>query len=219
MRFWAVFFGLCLAASAARAATFVETYPALQAHRLKEPRGPVSFGVGISPISLVQGKALHALSAFQVHYIDSWLDDEIINLKMGLTSISGVSNAGSRHVLLSTAPKLRLSSFLSVGPMLGYEFVSFPEVTAILKKGGLQTQSAPFSASGIVYGVAVSQMFPLSNGLNLKISELFFKQTYATDRTSEGWEYQFDRPEIENDSEKTAIKPGYVLMLEIALLF
>lgn len=202
-------------------ADFLDDHPALKKHVYQEPRSDLWVGFGVSPVGFLENRTLHVLSAFQFHWMPRYLDWEIINVSLGLTSFSKESYAKARTFFFRTSPKLRVLGFLSFGPMVGFEYVSFPDVGSIQVSPPPQfkTPNEPFSSKGIIYGAEISETIRLAQAYYLKISQVIYRQTYPTTTASNGWEYVFDKPELQADPARTAIKPSYVVLLEFSLLF
>jgi hypothetical protein len=193
--------------------TFLGEYPALEQLTYKEPASGIYFGIGVSPFVIVGSKFGAGLSAFQFHYMNNWLDWEVLN---GGFQFAFGSNASARSNFfnLRSAPKWRISKMLSVGPLVGYEVVSFSNVSVTLQHGGKETPVEPFSSRGFTYGVAACENFTLANGSVLKIGQIFYQETYPTKKTSDGWAYDYKT----TDGDK-AVKANYVLALEASYLF
>lgn len=212
-------FLLALLTTAAKA-DFLDENPSLKKHIYREPRSSFWIGAGVGPVGFLENRAIHSLSAFQLHWNPGLLDWEIINVSLGLTSFAKESFTKARHFFFRSSPKLKIFGFLSFGPLIGYEFVSFPEIATKITKGGFQTpQFEPFSSRGAIYGVEVTQSFPFGESYQIRIAEVFYRQSYSTTVTSEGWDYLYDKPEIQNDPNRTLIKPSYVFLLEFSFLF
>jgi len=213
---------LLLVTTAARA-DFVDDHPNLKKHVFVEPRSDLWLGFGLSPVGFLENRTLHVLSVFQFHWMPRYLDWEIINVSLGLTSFSKESFARARHFFFRSSPKLRVLGFLSFGPMIGYEYVSFPEVSAEqispLPAPQYKTPLEPFSSKGIIYGAEVSETIRLGTSYYLKISQVVYRQTYSTTTASNGWDFKFDKPELQNDAERKSIRPSYVFLLEFSLIF
>ena len=198
---------------------FLAEFPGLTQFVHREPRSQFYFGFGVSPVGIVDNRIIHSFSAFQCHYIDGLLDFEMFNATIALSSVSKEGFSSSRQLAFRSSPKLLLFGFLSVGPLLGYEYVSFPDVTSRLVKGSFATPYEPFSGQGLVYGAVVSQSFDFGDAYKIKLTQSLYRQTYDTHQTGTGWTHQFERRELEMDPDRTLIKPSLVFQLEVAFLF
>lgn len=209
--------GLVLGATV-QASPFLEKYPELKSFVFVEPRTHFLFGFGVSPVSVHENRISFSGNIFQVHWIKEPFDLELFSASVGV-STGRNEYSGLRHFTFRMAPKLNIFQHLSVGPIGGYEFVSFPDVQVRLMKAGLFTPVEPFSSRGWIYGVMASQVFELGEGYLLRINESMYKQTYSTRMTSYDWEYVYIDPDIQNDSEHRTVKPSLVFSLEVSLLY
>lgn len=198
--------------------TLLEEFPHLGKRVYREPESRFLVGFALSPIALLRSRYATSAGLFQLHYRSGWLDYEIFGATLGFFFTSN-DLAGSKYFLFRTVPKVRVLPFLSVGPLLGLEFVSFPSVQARLFKGGFGTPVEPFSSNGIVYGGVLAQTFDLGGGYVLKLSQLVYQQTYSTTEAFDGWIYVFEDPALQADPNRSLIKGSLVIMLEAALLF
>ncbi len=212
-------FLLLFIASVAFSNTFTDKFPELKQFLYKEPKSNFYFGLGVSPISILTNRILFTASIFQLHWIKKPFDIEIFNGSIG-TSFGKSGYVGSNNFYFRISPKLNLLNFLSLGPFVGMEFVSFPSIKVKIEKNNLATPSyEPFSSNGLIYGLIFSETFDIGGGYFLKLNQLAYKQTYSTTLTSYGWNYQFEKEQIELDPERELIKPSVVFMLEVALLY
>lgn len=195
---------------------FIETYPHLKDYIFEEPKSDFYIGFGAAPVGAIKNRMLFTANFFQVHWIRKPWDIEILSASYGFTTAEP-SYVKSRHFIFRTAPKFNVYKFFSVGPMLGYELVSFPEISARLYKNSFASPTEPFSTRGIIYGVMVSENFELKNNYIFKLNQVFYKQTYSTERTDEDWLFLYDRRELRLDT--TPIQAETVFMLEASLLF
>jgi hypothetical protein len=197
--------------------SITETMPHLIDLTFKEPKSSFYVGFGLTPVAVLRGRMLYGINFFQLHWIRDMWDIEILNASYGIANAQPVY-LSSRHFMFRSSPKIRFFKMMSIGPVFGYEFVSFPEVDAKIYKAPWQTPNfEPFSSKGPIYGVMVSQTFSIWTDYILKVNEAFIKQTYSTDKTDEGWEYLYDKREIRNN--KSALEADTVMMLEFSLLF
>ena len=199
-------------------ASFVDEYPELKRHLYAEPKSNFYIGLGVGAVGFVENRAIHSLSVFQLHYINGAADLELLNLGLAVSSFGKDPLSTSRHFLLRASPKLRLFEFLSIGPVVGFEWVSFPNASVVLAKGGFGTPPEAFSSNGLVYGLMVSQTIKLGDH-QLRLNQLLYKQTYRADQTENGWVYQFEDGALAADPEKKAVRAGYTFLFECAFLF
>lgn len=209
---------LSLLVARAEATGILEEFPHLQKQIYQEPESRFRVGFALSPIALQRSRFATSAGLFQMHYTSGLLDFEIFSASLGF-SVTSNDSAGSKYFLFRTAPKLRVLPFLSIGPVVGFEFVSFPNVQARLFKGGFGTPIEPFSSNGFIYGGVMAETFELGGGYTLKVSQIVYQQTYSTTEAFDGWVYVFEDPAIQSDPSRSLIKGSLVMMLEAALLF
>jgi hypothetical protein len=204
---------------AAPGSPFLERYPALKSLVFNEPVSPVRIGFGVTPLAFMPGKIAVALSGLQAHYspADSLLDWEVLNASVALALADPAHS--SRHFVFRTAPKYKILSGLSAGPLLGYEYVTFPQVQAQLQKAGFVGNLQPFSSQGLIYGAVIAETFPWKDSSVVRISQTLYRQTYGLTTGSDAFTYRFADPGLEADPDKAAIKPGMVFQVEISVLF
>lgn len=198
------------------APTFLDENPTLQKFVYREPETHFYFGFGASPITVFHNRFGFAVSVFQIHFMSPLLDWEIFNASFGFT-LADQNGIAGRTYTFRTVPKWRLGRTLSIGPLLGYEFVSFPSVTAYLEKGLFTPVSYPFSASGPIYGFAISENFDAGTQYKFKINELAYRQNYSTTGTSNGWKYYYDQTSLNAD--QSPIAAGWVFAFEFSFLY
>lgn len=197
--------------------SLLERHPHLKKQLFAEPTSNYWLGVSLSPIGVVKDRFLFSAHFFQLHYLGAWIDFELIDVAWAQTT-TRPDYVQSNHFVFRTSPKLRLGSVLSVGPLLGYEFVSFPAIAARLNKDNLETQrSEPFSTRGTIYGVSVTQTFSLDGNYKLRVVENIYQQSYSTEKGAYDWSYRFDILALNSD--RTPISSGTVFNLEVGLLF
>lgn len=197
------------------AAPFLDTYPHLAKHLFEEPDTGIHFGFGVTPVRLLKNKAGLAVSIFQLHWMSSLIDWELFNASYG-TTLAGDPFSKVNTFTFRTSPKFRVSNTISIGPVVGLEFVSFPEVRARLGRDGRFTPFEPFSAKGLIYGVMASQNFSLGRTI-LKLNQVVYRQTYDPAGTFKGWGYFFEDNALNDDT--SPIGPGVSILLEVSLLF
>jgi len=197
--------------------SIVETFPHLKDLTFKEPRSDFYLGFGITPVGVLKGRMLFGIDFFQIHWIRDFWDIEILNASYGISN-GQPSYLSSRHFTFRSSPKIRFFKMFSVGPILGYEFVSFPEINSRLIKAPWTTPNwEPFSSKGIIYGVGLSQTFNIWGDYILKFNESYIKQTYSTEKTEDEWDYLYEERAIRND--KSGIDADTVMSIGISLLF
>jgi hypothetical protein len=198
-------------------ATFAEDFPSLSKYVFEQSASKIFFGGGLTPISVMNQKPDIALSIFQAHWITDYLDFELFNGMIGFSYLSSANSYSLTHFTFRTVPKFRLTHNISVGPLVGIEFVSFPGVTGITAKGGFVTPNQSFSTSGLIYGAVVSETFPIGKQYMLKINQTAYKQNYSTVSSSYGWQYVYDNTGLNAD--QSPIAPGMVFQLEFSFLY
>lgn len=217
-----VFLGLSeflfLFMSLAHAETVLETYPGLQKFVSTERTSNVYFGFGLNPVNFVGSKIGFSASVFQVHYIKNKWDLELFNGSFG--AAFGKQYGNEQFFLIRTAPKYRVVKNISVGPVLGMEFVHFPDVQAELYKNGNFTKPFDFSTVGAVYGLTISDVIEMGGAGKsslLRISGTLMKENYSVVGTNNGWQYYYMANYLNGDS--SPIAPSTVFLLELSYLF
>lgn len=209
------------AAETAPSAPFLERFPGLKPLLFDEPRSSLYMGFGATPFSFAKNRYFFGASFLQIHFITGSWDIEALNLGVTFT-IPQESYSKSRHFTLRSAPKLELIRGFSIGPVVGMEFVSFPEIRARVTKSSYASPFEAFSSSGLIYGAMLSQnvrLGPEGSGKLLKINQVFYRQTYSPTEAGNGWAYNFEQTDLEADAEKAPIRPDSVFLLEFAFLF
>jgi hypothetical protein len=194
---------------------FLESFPHLSEYLFKEPTSPYYFGLGLTPIGVLKDKVMLEANFFQIHYIDETMNWEIFSASFGNT-VAQTGLYQSNHFIFRSSPKFFIGSVVSVGPLVGYEFVSFPNVTARLYKAPYIAPHEPFSSRGMIYGFMISQTFKYKSG-HLQVNEVVFKETYSVKETDQHWMYLFDQPELQANPDK--IGPSTIMKVEISYLF
>lgn len=197
----------------------VASYPHLKQYLFEEKDTLIRFGFGVSPLQIMKQKAAVGLSIFQVHLMTKRLDWEMFNGSFGMT-ISGEALSKMYSFNFRSFPKWRISDGFSVGFLVGYEFVSFPEVKAQLRNPTTAhaTFVEPMSARGLIYGVGASQIMHTGKDDQLiRINEIVYKQNYSVLSSLYGWEYVYSDNALNTDT--SPIESGYVFMLELSFLY
>lgn len=200
-------------------------YPELKKFLYIPPKASVYVGLGVAPISLMGSKLFFSMSLFQVHFINDDWDIEIFSASIGQAR-SDKSFANSRHFTGRFSPKYIFMNIfdtgkVSVGPMIGMEYVQFSSVQTKKVKDGFTTDKyEDLTASGYIYGISFSQTFTLSKDRKFKISEMFYKQTYNVKDGEYGWVYDpQDDAVFDGGPNQDEISKKSVFMIEFAFLF
>jgi hypothetical protein len=207
--------------------SIVDRFPELGSFIREEQASGLYFGFGVSPVTLVNGKFGFAASIFQLHYMKKSWDIELVNLSFG--TAFGDTLGKEQFFLLRAAPKFKIYRNISIGPLLGIEFVQFPNVTAAVTKNvditgdgvpeNAFTEQFDFSTFGYFYGGAISQLFEMGprHDKAIRVSALYFQERYSVTETRNGWTYYLQPNELNFD--KTPIAPASMFMLEISYLY
>jgi hypothetical protein len=194
----------------------VEEFPTLKGYTYVEPKSKFRLGAGMSPISFLKSKVYSSVSVFQMYFINEKIDFELFNVSVGMT-LTGGSDLQSRHFIIRTAPKWRFTKTLSIGPVGGIESVSFPNQMSRQYKAPWATREEPFSNTGFVYGLMVTETFDYKKDFLFKMNQVAYYQSYSVKKTNKDWEYFFSDPII--DADRTAVEPGLVLMFDFVFLY
>jgi hypothetical protein len=195
----------------------IDTYPGLEKFVSTERASNIYFGFGVNPFNLVCNKVGFSASVIQIHWIKDNYDFEIFNGSFG--SAFGKDYGSEQYFLLRTSPKYRIFKNISIGPLAGIEFVSFPDVQDELTKNNYFTQPVNFSSVGAVYGFSVAETFNIgtSGSTLLRVSESLYKETYSTVGTKNGWNYYYLSNALNADA--SPIAATTVFLLEVSYLF
>ena len=196
--------------------SFLDKYPHLKQNLYQEPNSNLYLGFSVGLLGVLKDRMFFAANFFQVHYITSFWDYEVLSVSYGTTT-ANPSFVQSNHFIFRTIPKYRITDHISVGPLLGWEFVSFPQVKAVLYDGTYQTKSEPFSSSGLIAGIAASQNMTTDAGTKIKVNELIYKETYSTKDAGRGWSYLYDNQDLRSDT--TPIDAGIMFLVEVGMMF
>ncbi len=195
---------------------FLGAYPSLKDYLFREPKSGFYLGLGVSPVAVLGERMMFTANFFELHWIkDNW-DIEWLKASYGFTRAQ-TSRLQSSHFTLRAAPKYRLFGQVSLGPLLGYESVTFPGVKAVIYNNGLNTDRQPFSNRGWIYGAVCSQNIVTEKGYVFKLNESVYRETYSTDRTPNNWKYVFMDSDLQADRKK--IEAALVYMIEVSFLF
>jgi len=210
--------GLTIVPGKASAVSFLESYPSLEKLVFVEPDSNFVLGFGIAPVGVAADRYYSSVSALQLHWITELWDIELFNASFGMSKGQD-RYSSSINYTFRTSPKIRVFERLSVGGVVGMEYISFPDVDSKLVSGQYSTPTEPFSSMGPVYGIALSEMFEYKTTKYLKINQVAYKQSYSTKKSKDGWTYKYSRDELENDPERKAIAPAWVIAVEFSLLY
>ncbi len=194
---------------------FLSTYPHLAELVFDEPHSGFYIGFGLSPVSFVKDQAKISLSLLEVHNIQKHYEWELIKFNVG-SSFGRPKLAAANDFTVRTSLKWRWTELFSLGPLVGYEFLSFPQVDSRTTKNSYETPIEPFTTRGLIYGFALNQNFKWGEN-RLKIAQVVYKQTYSTTENGDGWRYVFEDPAISSETEILA--PGTVFAFELSFLY
>jgi hypothetical protein len=195
---------------------FLTKYPHLADNVYQEPDSHFYLGLSAGVLGLVANRMFFSGNFFQVHYITPHWDNELLSVAYGTTTTQP-SYIQSDHFVLRTVPKYRWSEMLSFGVLAGYEYISFPDISAVLYKNSLQTLPEPFSTSGLIYGLAATQNIKLESGTKFRVTEVAYEETYSTKDAGRGWSYLYANQALRTDS--TPLAAGLVVSIEIGFIY
>lgn len=202
--------------NAASGPSFLEKYPHLQQNLYTEPNSNLYLGLSVGILGVLENRMIFSANFFQLHYITPYWDNEILSISYGTTT-ANPSYVQSNHFIFRTVPKIRLGKTFSIGPLFGYEYVSFPDITAELYNNGLNTYPEPFSSYGWIYGLGASENFDSDKSYKLKVTEVVYQETYSTQKAGRGWSYEYDMMSLNLNT--APIKAGTVFMIEVGYIF
>jgi len=197
---------------------FLKEYPQLNKFIYEKPHSNIYLGIGITPLAMTDNRFIFSGSLFQLHYINHKWDIELLNISIGLNQAED-NTYSSYHFIIRTAPKMKVYKSLSIGAIVGWEFVSFPKVMKKEYKNQYFTPMEPFSSTGAILGIILSQEFKYNKKYIIKINEFIYREFYSVDEAKYSWKYWFEDEQIEQDPDKKAIAPSFVGGLEISILF
>ncbi len=205
-------------AKTAATKSFLDTFPNLKQYVFQEPKSGFYLGMGISPLGVGADRFSIAADFFQVHYLSDKLDFEILDASYGLT-VAQSSEFESTAFIFRTSPKYRISNTLSLGPLLGMEYISFPKVGSRITNPltNRATKDQPFSSHGLIYGGMVTETFPYKTDYLIQINAMAYQETYSTTRTQQNWVYLYDDSRIAADH--NLIGANLVYMLSLSFLY
>lgn len=203
-------------------AVFLEEFPHLKQHLFSEPDTHLRLGVGVSPVQIMKNQEGLSANLLEIHWTKDWLDWELFTVSYGRT-LSSEPTSQINAFTFRTIPKYRVSKVLSIGPLVGFQLISFPNVTAKLKKTMLDhsTPSSPefepLSVRGVIFGAAASETFDFGTHYVLKVSQIVYKQDYDPTGTKNGWTYYFSDDALNSSTD--LISPGMVFLFEVSVLY
>ena len=207
-------------------AQLIQDFPELKKFLYQPPKAPIYIGVGVNPLGIMGSKLFVGINLFQAHYLTSFWDVEIFSATIG-QSRSNKNFASSRHFFARTSPKIIVMNIfqtgtVSIGPVAGMEFVSFPQIP-VKKRQPDTNQITPdfedLTTSGFFYGFMVSETFTLAKDRRFKMSQTIFKQSYDVKKTDQGWVFDYQDSSIGLTENQKEIQADTVFMLEFAYLF
>jgi hypothetical protein len=202
----AILIAVTASASLARADSIMQTYPDLEKFTYAEKSSKTYFGFGVSPVAIIGSRIGFSLDLFEVHYIKDRWDIEAFSASFG--TAFGAANGAEQFFLFRAAPKYRVLKNVSIGPLVGLEFVSFENVQAPPEK---------FTSKGVIYGASICETFNFGKSDLIKINELIYKETYGYLGTNNGWQYHFNDDALNADP--SPLQPSSVFMIEISFLY
>jgi hypothetical protein len=216
----AILIAVTASASLARAESIMETYPDLEKFTYAEKSSKTYFGFGISPVAIIGSRIGFSLDLFEVHYIKDRWDIEAFSASFG--TAFGAADGSEQFFLFRAAPKYRVLKNVSIGPLVGLEFVSFGNVQERLNKyvqsnDDLFAPSEKFTSTGVIYGASICETFNFGKSDLIKINEMIYKETYGYLGTNNGWQYNFNDQALNTDPSPLA--PSSVFMIEISFLY
>lgn len=196
--------------------TFINQYPHLQKNIYQEPDSNYRLGLSAGVVGLVANNLYFSANFFQLHRITTHWDLELLSITYGSTTTQPTDYI-SNHFVFRDVPKYRWNDFLSFGPLVGYEYISFPNVSTVITKNSYLTRTEPFSTSGLIYGFAVAQTIKTESGNVWRITEVGYQESYSTTDAGLGWTYLYDKSSLRANSSPLAA--GLVLTIEVGVLF
>jgi hypothetical protein len=195
---------------------FLEEYPNLEKFLFAERKSNLYFGFGLSPMTIQNSRIGFSANLLQVHYIRNAWDLELFSASFGIT-LAQQDYAQTRFYVLRTNPKYRIFRSVSIGPVGGIEFVTFPNLNSQLLHNGYVTLQENYSSYGFIYGAMLAQTFNIGQNHLLKINELFYFQNYPYKQSPQGWDYVFQTKDGQ-EPDVNLIKTSSVFALEISFL-
>ncbi len=198
-------------------ADFLDDFPALKSFIKPESSTHFQLGFGIIPFVDSGSKAGMGVIPFSATVRSSFLEWNFLTA----SAVFGFLGQGSQNnrvtVEFRTAVKIRITETFSIGPVIGGEFLTFPDISAKLYRNNLASNSEPFSVNGWVVGVIASQNLGLWPNLSLQINESYVLQKYDPVKLQWGWKPVFDASNLNQDPSSLAATPSF--RIEICLLY
>lgn len=209
-----------LGSSRARA-DFLEDFPHLKKLAYSEPPSPVRLGFGVTPVGIMKDKNYLGFSLLQAHWLSRWIDWELAGFSFGVSNARN-RYADSRSFFARTAPKFRPLENLSIGAVVGYELITFPNAKSkvhkeLPSKAGVSTPEEPFSSKGLVYGGIMSLLVNTSIG-TIRVSPLYLVRTYPHKKLENGWRYIFTNAELSSDAAVEELAPESLVAIELGFM-
>lgn len=220
MRIFTVFlflFSLLANAQTNKSTLFLEEFPHLKKDLYEEPDNRLRFGFGLIPVQFMKNKAGVGVNIIQIHWMPRFIDWEVLGVSYSAT-VSGEPVSQINLFTFKTSPKIKITENISIGPVFGQEFVSFPLIKARLYKEVLFTPEEAFSTRGPLFGLVLSETFKLGEKYMIKVNQMAYRQNYKTDGTNSGWKYYYTSDEALNKSQKP-ISPGIVFLMDVSFIF
>ena len=196
--------------------SFLQSFPNLRKYVYKPPSSGFYLGLGVSPVGILRDRFVFSADFFSVHYIDHNWDWELLNASYGVTRAQP-SELGSTSFIFRSTIKFRVTRVISGGPLIGYEYISFPQVGSRIYRSPYATPDEPFSSEGPIYGGMVSETYRLKKNYLLQISEIAFQETYSVTKTAQNWNYLYDDPIL--NANPQLIGASTVTMIEVSFLY
>jgi hypothetical protein len=205
---------------------FMMQNPQLKKYLFQEPKPPVYYGVGISPITIMNSKMYISANLFQFHWIKYPWDIEAISASMGMT-VSQAGYASSRHFIFRSSPKYQIFGIISAGPLVGIEYIRFSKIMARMYHDRWVTPYDTFTTSGHIYGLEISETIPMNFAIPftskdqylVKINQIVYKQNYSTDKAPFNWDWYYRDRQLREKANRSEFEPGTVYAIEFCILF
>jgi hypothetical protein len=207
---------LCVSQHYAQA-DFLKDFPQLSDLTFREPGSPMRLGLSVTPVGIMKDKTFLAMSPLQVHWYSDFADWEVFSVWLGVSNARN-KYADSRSFIARSVPKFRVLENLSLGPIVGYELVTFPEATSKIYKGRFFTpQEEPFSSRGWVYGGMLSLTFPMGSNV-LRVSPMYMVRTYPHKSLKDGWAFYYTNPDLQTDAAIEELAPESLVAIELGIM-
>jgi hypothetical protein len=200
----------------AQASSFIEDNPQFKRFLFRESDSRFRLGFGLTPFQIIKDKPAFSVSLFQLHFYYTWFAWEIIKASYAMTFGSSPATK-IREIVLRSTPQFRINDMLSIGAIIGYEFISFPDVEMRLTKASLNTELEPFSSRGMIYGVSFSENFRILEKYILRAEQLGYRQNYRVAQSENGWTYTLTDSNLNRD--RSDMKAGWVLQASFSFLY